>query len=174
MLEEGVKVFTNIHMNWDGIQGIPLFELDWEEDTPLILKPKCRAISANILEVVEKEFNDSEAIFSSHPTVPFVVTLWWHQKRHILSCVSVVTTLPSTSTSDMDTIQYLSSEANLIGFRRTAFMLTSISRTVFIRFALGRYHPHDCPSPQGMQQIKSIFMVQIESIFLFSICYRIQ
>ncbi len=57
MLEEGVKVFTNIHMNWDGIQGIPLFELDWEEDTPLILKPTCRPISANILEVAEKEFN---------------------------------------------------------------------------------------------------------------------
>ena len=28
MLEEGVKVFTNMHMNWDGIQGVPLFELD--------------------------------------------------------------------------------------------------------------------------------------------------
>jgi hypothetical protein len=56
MLEEGVKVFTNIDMNWDGIQGIPLFELDWEEGTPLILKPKCRPISANILEVAEKEF----------------------------------------------------------------------------------------------------------------------
>jgi len=57
MLEEGVEVFTNIHMNWDGIQGMPLFELDWEEDTPLILKLKCRPISANILEVAGKEFN---------------------------------------------------------------------------------------------------------------------
>ena len=29
MMEEGIKVFTNMHMNWDGIQGIDLFELDW-------------------------------------------------------------------------------------------------------------------------------------------------
>jgi hypothetical protein len=28
MMEEGIKVFTNMHMNWDGIQGIDLFELD--------------------------------------------------------------------------------------------------------------------------------------------------
>ena len=32
MLEEGFKVFNSIHMNWDGIQGIELFELDWKED----------------------------------------------------------------------------------------------------------------------------------------------
>ena len=57
MLEEGVKVFTNMHMNWDGIQGVPLFELDWEEGAPLVMKPKCRPIKANILEVAEKEFN---------------------------------------------------------------------------------------------------------------------
>jgi hypothetical protein len=29
MLDEGIKVFTNMHMNWDGIQGIELFDLDW-------------------------------------------------------------------------------------------------------------------------------------------------
>ena len=28
MMEEGIKVFTNMHMYWDGIQGIDLFELD--------------------------------------------------------------------------------------------------------------------------------------------------
>ena len=39
MLEEGVKVFTNMHMNWKGIQGISLFELDWEEGAPLVMKP---------------------------------------------------------------------------------------------------------------------------------------
>ena len=86
MLEEGVKVFTNIHMNWDGIQGISLFELDWEEDTPLILKPKCRPISANILQVAEKEFNRlrgyllkpfnspvcSNIVVASKATYPFV------------------------------------------------------------------------------------------------------
>jgi hypothetical protein len=86
MLEEGVEVFTNIHMNWDGIQGIPLFELDWEEDTPLILKPKCRPISANILEVAGKEFNRlrgyllkpsnspicSNIVVASKATYPFV------------------------------------------------------------------------------------------------------
>ena len=57
MLEEGVRVFTNMHLNWDGIQGVPLFELDWDEGTPLVMKPKCRPIKANILEVAEKEFN---------------------------------------------------------------------------------------------------------------------
>jgi hypothetical protein len=57
MLEEGVKVFTNMHKNWDGIQGMPLFKLDWEEGTPLVMKPKCKPIKANILEVAEKEFN---------------------------------------------------------------------------------------------------------------------
>lgn len=25
MLDEGIKVFTNMHMNWEGIQGIELF-----------------------------------------------------------------------------------------------------------------------------------------------------
>ena len=29
MRDEGIKVFTNMHMNWEGIQGIDLFELDW-------------------------------------------------------------------------------------------------------------------------------------------------
>ena len=28
VMEEGIKVFTNLHMNWDEIQGIGLFELD--------------------------------------------------------------------------------------------------------------------------------------------------
>jgi hypothetical protein len=44
MLDEGIKVFTNMHMNWDGIQGIGLFELDWKEDAPAVLKPTCRPI----------------------------------------------------------------------------------------------------------------------------------
>ena len=57
MLDEGVKVFTNMHMNWDGIQGIELFELDWKEDTPAVMKPACRPIKKNIYEVAEKEFN---------------------------------------------------------------------------------------------------------------------
>jgi hypothetical protein len=57
MLDEGIKVFTNMHMNWDGIQGIELFELDWKEDTPAVLKPACRPIKKAIYEVAEKEFN---------------------------------------------------------------------------------------------------------------------
>jgi len=31
--------------------------MNWEEGTPLVMKPKCRRIKANILEVAEKEFN---------------------------------------------------------------------------------------------------------------------
>ena len=57
MRDEGIKVFTNMHMNWEGIQGIDLFELDWKEDTPAVLKPTCRPIKKNIYEVAEKEFN---------------------------------------------------------------------------------------------------------------------
>ena len=57
MMDEGIKVFTNMHMNWDGIQGIELFELDWKEDTPAVLKPASRPIKKNIYEVAEKEFN---------------------------------------------------------------------------------------------------------------------
>ena len=86
MLEEGIKVFTNMYMNWDGIQGVPLFELDWEEGTPLVMKPKCRPIKANILEVAEKEFNRlrgyllfpsnspvcSNIVVASKATYPFV------------------------------------------------------------------------------------------------------
>jgi len=86
MLEEGVKVFTNMHMNWKGLQGIPLFELDWEKGTPLAMKPKCRPIKANILEVAEKEFNRlrgyllfpsnspvcSNKVVASKATYPFV------------------------------------------------------------------------------------------------------
>ena len=56
MLEEGVKVFTGIHMNWKGIQGIPLFELEWRKDTPAVLKPKCRPIRKAIYDNAEKEF----------------------------------------------------------------------------------------------------------------------
>ena len=44
MRNEGSEVFTNMHMNWDGIEGIDLFELDWKEDTPAVLKPTCRPI----------------------------------------------------------------------------------------------------------------------------------
>jgi hypothetical protein len=33
MLDEGFKVFTNMHMNWDGIQGIELFELTSERNS---------------------------------------------------------------------------------------------------------------------------------------------
>ena len=69
-----------------GIQGVPLFELDWEEGTPLVMKPKCRPIKANILEVVEKEFNRlrgyllfpsnspvcSNIVIASKATYPFV------------------------------------------------------------------------------------------------------
>jgi hypothetical protein len=116
ILEEGVKVFTNIHMNWDGIQGIPLLEWTVRKIHHLYSNLSVGQSVPIYLRWQKKNLTDSEAIFSSHPTVRFVVTLWWHQKRHILSCASVVTTLPSTSTSDMDTIQYLSSEANLIGF----------------------------------------------------------
>lgn len=42
----------------EGIQGIPLFELDWEEGKPLVMKPKCRPIKANILEVAETNLID--------------------------------------------------------------------------------------------------------------------
>jgi hypothetical protein len=87
MLEEGDKVFTNMHMNWDGIQGVPLFELDWDEGTPLVMKPKCRPIKANILEVAEREFNRlrgyllfpsnspvcSNIVVASTATYPFVL-----------------------------------------------------------------------------------------------------
>ena len=57
MLDEGIEVFTSMQMNWDGIQGIELFELDWKEDTPAVLKPTCRTIKKAIYEVAEKEFN---------------------------------------------------------------------------------------------------------------------
>ena len=44
MMEEGIKVSTNLHMSWDGIQGIVFFESDWKEDTPAVLKTACRPI----------------------------------------------------------------------------------------------------------------------------------
>jgi hypothetical protein len=47
-----------------------MLEEDWEEDRPLILKPKFRPISANILDVA-----DSEATYSSNPTLRSVVVL---------------------------------------------------------------------------------------------------
>ena len=54
MRNEGSEVFTNMHMNWDGIEGIDFFEY---EDTPPVLKPTCRPIIKNIYEIAEKEFN---------------------------------------------------------------------------------------------------------------------
>ena len=44
MMDEGIKVFTILHMSWDGIQGIGLFGLDWKEDSSDVLKPSCRPI----------------------------------------------------------------------------------------------------------------------------------
>lgn len=40
ILEEGIKFFTHMHMKWEGIQGIRLFEFEWEEGTPLAMKSK--------------------------------------------------------------------------------------------------------------------------------------
>ena len=70
MMEEGVKVFTNMHMNWNGIQDIPLFELDWDENTPAVMKPKCRPIRANILAVAKKEFERLETYLLFPSTSP--------------------------------------------------------------------------------------------------------
>jgi hypothetical protein len=52
--------YTNIHMNWDGIQGIELFE-----DSPAVL-----------YEVAEKEFNRLRGICYFLPTVPSAATSW--------------------------------------------------------------------------------------------------
>ena len=57
MRTEGIKVFTNMHMNWDGIQGIEPFELDWLKTTPAVLRPSCRPVKKAIWDVAEKEFN---------------------------------------------------------------------------------------------------------------------
>jgi len=54
MLDEGVEVFTNMHMNWDGIQGIELFELDWKEDTAAVLKPEHRPIKKRYMKWPKK------------------------------------------------------------------------------------------------------------------------
>jgi hypothetical protein len=54
MRDEGIKVFTNMHMNWEGIQGIDLFELDWKKDTPAVLKPTCRPIKKIFMRLPRK------------------------------------------------------------------------------------------------------------------------
>ena len=67
MLEEGVKVFTNMHMNWKGIQGIPLFELGCTTCN--------EALSKRIFwRLQKKNLIDYVVICSFHPTVHSAAT----------------------------------------------------------------------------------------------------
>ena len=75
MMDEGIKVFTNMHINWDGIQGINLFELDWKEDSPAVMKPACRPIKKISSKWLKKNSIGYEDIFYSLLIIRYVATL---------------------------------------------------------------------------------------------------
>jgi len=51
---KGVKVF--VPQNWEGINGIPLFELDFREGLPQSMKPKARPINPKLFPAAQAEF----------------------------------------------------------------------------------------------------------------------
>jgi len=136
MLEEGVKVFTNMHMNWDGIQGVPLFELDWEEGTPLVMKPKCRPIKKNLIVCV--------VTYYSHRTVQCVSTLLLPRKPHTLLFGSVATMYRSTNSFGMDITQFHSSVVSWTESRGSTSSQILILRMLSTRCASDKYPRQGC------------------------------
>lgn len=51
---KGPRVF--IPHNWDGINGIELFELLWKGELPESIKPKARSVNPRLFDVAQKEF----------------------------------------------------------------------------------------------------------------------
>ena len=51
---KGVKVF--VPQNWEGINGIPLFELEFREGLPQSMKPKARPINPKLFPAAQAEF----------------------------------------------------------------------------------------------------------------------
>ena len=135
-MEEGIKVFTNMYMNWDGIQGVPLFELDWEEGTPLVMKPKCRPIKKNLIVCV--------VTYYSHRTVQCVSTLLLPRKPHTLLFGSVATMYRSTNSFGMDITQFHSSVVSWTESRDSACSRMLILRMPSIRCALNQYPRQGC------------------------------
>ncbi len=52
---KGVKVF--VPSNWDGINGVPDFDLQWKSNMPESMKPRARPINPKLYEHAKKEFD---------------------------------------------------------------------------------------------------------------------
>ena len=126
MRTEGIKVFTNMHMNWEGIQGIELFELNWKETTPPVLRPTCRPIKKAINRLRGYLLFPSDSpvysniVLASKATPPSTNS-------------SVETTFASTNSSAKVTILYPSFEASSTASKTTVYTPILTSRTPFTK-----------------------------------------